>query len=236
MLVETMSVAETSREIFKDFDKLRNSSALRLAAEYDRERRKLKVDHKKSYPKVYPIKTAAKNTWLLFLSKAPAIEKYKEIDAINIAYVTYYYNSKGLQVFHLSSGGFTEVYSAHFFNRYNERMNLQLQNPIDIVKRYFMRGAYALYSIIPKKGRKYTIGTSVDGFLLGDISHNGEWLMNRTFITRDMSKPDQDEIEHGLICNLKKDIEKAMIFYDARDEDIRRCTNVMNALTKPIKD
>jgi hypothetical protein len=231
MLVESMNEVEITNEVLKDFSKLRETTSDRLANEYDKERRKFKIDNKKIYPIVYPVKTAAKNTWLLFLSKAPAHERYKGIESINVSYLVYYYNSKGLRVFNCSSGGFIEVYNGHFFKRYNERLNLNLNRPLDIVKSYFMHGCHAVYSVINKNDKKYTIGVSVEGILLGELRYNGQWLINKTFISRDISRPDQDEVEHELINSLKKDIEKALIFNNVSAGDLKIYTNVMNALT-----
>ena len=78
MLVESMNPLEITLEIMKDFKRLRSTTAERLGTEYDRERRKLRIETRKTYPKAYPIKTASKNTWLLFISKAPGMKNIKE--------------------------------------------------------------------------------------------------------------------------------------------------------------
>ena len=236
MLVESMNHDEITREVMKDFNKLYETTVERLGDEYDRERRRFKIPVHKTYPKVYPIKTASKNTWLLFFSKAPAFEKYKGRDSINVSYIVYYYNSKGLRVIHRSSGNFLEIYNSHFFKRYNERMNLRLQTPIDIVKSYFMYGGHSIYSIVPKNDRKYTIGISSEGILLGEVRDNGSWLINKTFISRNLSRSDQDEVENKLICSLQKEIIKALTFPGLHEDRIRIDKNIVNSLTNIRKD
>ena len=211
MLVESMNHAEITREVLRDFDKLYATTAQRLGHEYYKERIKFKIDPKKTYPKVFPVKTAAKNPWLLFFGKAPADEKYKDQYSAHISFVTYYYNSKGLQVIDRANGGFIEIYNGHFFKRYNERMNLNLDDPLEIIKTYFMYGGNAAYSIVKKENRQYTIGVCSEGFLLGELYHNQEWLVNRTFISRDLARPDQDKVESELIASLKRDILRAML-------------------------
>jgi hypothetical protein len=238
MLVESMNPDEITKEVIRDFNKLKETTAERLGDEYDRERRKLKISVDKTYPKAYPIKTASKNTWLLFLSKAPSQEKYKGRDSINVSSIVYYYNSRGLRVIYRSSGNFLEIYNGHFFKRYNERMNLRLERPLDIVKSYFMYGNHSVYSMITKNDKEYTIGVSSEGILLGEFSHNRSWLINKTFISRDLSRPDQDEVEYKLIDSLKKEIEKALRSPSPGlyEDKIRLDKNIVNALTNIRKD
>jgi hypothetical protein len=66
-----MNPKEITSEILKDISKIEKSSTQRLLKEYDRESKKFKIDKTKSYPKVFEIKKAAKNTWLIFLRKSP---------------------------------------------------------------------------------------------------------------------------------------------------------------------
>lgn len=236
MLVRSMNPDEITLEILRDFDKLRATTAERLGDEYDRERRKLKIDACKTYPKVYPIKTAAKNTWLLFLGKMPKHPKYKGRDSININFVVYYYGDKGLRVFNRTTGYAIDVYNNHFFKRYNQRMNLKLDDPIDIVKNYFMYGGFSAYSVIKKNDKEYTIGVSSEGILLGELRHNRTWLINKTFISRDLARPDQDEIENKLIANLQKEIDKALSSTQFNEDDLTINKNVVSALTCMHKD
>ena len=236
MLVESMNPVEITREILKDFDKLKTTTVERLGNEYDRERRKLKIDSGKSFPKMYPVKTASKNTWLLFLSKAPSEERYKGRDSINVLYVVYYYNAKGLKVFYKSSANFIEVYNNHFFKRFNERMNLKLENPLDIVKNYFMYGGHSVYSVVLKNGKEYTIGVSSEGLLLGELYQNRLWLINKTFISRDIARRDQDELESELITLLKADIESTLSLFENNSDHLRNNKNVLNAITNTVKD
>jgi hypothetical protein len=210
MLVEAMNPDEITREVMKDFNKLSKTTAERLGDEYDRERRKFKIDKTKTYSKAYLIKTASKNTWILFFSKAPAQKKYIGRDSINVGYVVYFYTSKGLSVINRATGNFLELYYGHFFKRYNERMKLNLDKPLDIIKSYFKHGGNVVYSVINKNAHEYTIGICRHGILLGELSHNRQWLINKTFVSRDLARPDQDEVEKKLIDSLELDILRAL--------------------------
>ena len=173
--------------------------------------RNLKLIKQESYVKTYTVKTAAKNPWILYVRKAPAVDKYKDEDSIHVGFVTYYYGQKGLTVFNISPTSQLQVYYGHFFKRYNERMNRNLSAPIDIVKSFFFHNAYAGFSVIKKHDKDYTIGFSREGILLGELQHDKLWLVNKTFVSRDLSRQHQDEEERVIIAKLRKEIDKAML-------------------------
>jgi hypothetical protein len=62
MIVPAMNKKEIEAEIKKDLAKIYKSTIPRLAVEYDRERRKLKIDKADDYKKIYCIKTGSKNS------------------------------------------------------------------------------------------------------------------------------------------------------------------------------
>ena len=72
MLVEAMNYQEITKEVMRDFEKLRVNTEPRLSDAYEKERRKFKIDKSRTYPKACPVKTATKNTWILFLAKLRA--------------------------------------------------------------------------------------------------------------------------------------------------------------------
>src|SRR4051794_24078494 len=103
MLVHTMSDMEVTAEIKKDFEKLSQTTIPRLADEYERERKKLKINAARTYTRVYPIRSGKKNNWFFFLRKAPSHEIFKSQKDIQTCSVTYYYNKKGLRAFSLTN-------------------------------------------------------------------------------------------------------------------------------------
>ena len=70
MIVPVMNKNEIEAEVKKDFTKIYKSTIPRLAVEYDRERRKLKIDKSGDCKKIYSIKTGSKNSWMIFIRKA----------------------------------------------------------------------------------------------------------------------------------------------------------------------
>jgi hypothetical protein len=201
MLVPSMNHSEMYWETLKDAIKLKATTGRRLFHEYDRERRKLRINPSSVYPKVYPIKTKAKNTWLIFIRKAPATQKYKDVHSACQTMVLYYYDKNGLQAIECSSGSI-EHYTAHFFQRYNERLALGLSSPLERVKTYFMNSGPAIYSIYKHKNRRRTVGISSEGFLLGELFLNDQWHIHKTFVSRNLSRPGQRTLETSLLKQL----------------------------------
>jgi len=206
MLIETMYPHEITAEIFNDWSIVTNSLE-RLHNEYNKQRRKNKVPKDKTYSVAYDIKTKKKNTWIFILSKAPSIQSYKGLESVNACCLVYYYNSEGIRVFKVRPEGGLSVYNGHLFTRYNERMSLDLDKSIDIVKHFFINNGYSTSQILPKEGRDFFMSTCKDGLLLGELQEERSWMVNKTFINRDQLKPSQDELEVELIKSLQVQIE-----------------------------
>ena len=204
-----MNFAELEREVARDVEKLRTTTEPRLVAQYDKERRKYKIDKTREYPKMYSVKTASKNNWLIFIRKLPADAVYK--GSVIVCYVVYYYNSKGLSVICYSTRGI-DLYYGHFFKRYNERMNLGLSDTLDAVKKYFMQcGGNAIFNTMEKKGKTILIGFSGEGILLGEVQQNGRLYVNKTFVSRDLAYDSQDAMEQELVVSLMNELVSAEV-------------------------
>lgn len=193
-----MNDTELTLEVRRDYEKLRNSSFDRLGKEYDRERKKLKIDKTRVFTKEYSIKTASKNNWIIFLRKKPSEKNYKGLDTITIAAITYYRNALGLRVFNPAHPKIMVVQNGHFFNRYNERLNLNLTDSIDVVKHYYKHNLDVTHTLTDQEGGDFVIGFCRDGFELGEFQHDAAWLVIKTFVSNDMMRADQDEVAKNL--------------------------------------
>ncbi len=236
MIVEAMNQAELTREVTRDLEKLRATTELRLVDEYIRERKRFKINRSKTYAKVYPVKTASKNTWLLYFGKKPSADKYKDIESVTVNYAVYYYASDGLSVISPNVTGFFNMYYGHFFKRYNERMNLNLNKPLDVVNHYFLTGGNnAVYSVVKNNDTEKIFGIAPQGILLG-IRTNTKWLIHKTFITRDLTYSEQDERERKLMNSLKLDIVKAMLAADSdkASEKLRISSDIAAAISQCV--
>jgi len=206
MLVEAMNPVEIVTQVYREFSKIYCTTLPRLVNEYDRERRKLKIDKSRIYTRHYAIKTAQKNNWIIFIGKAPSKEKYKGMGCANTCCMVYYYTSKGFRVF-VPSTNMCVVYNGHLFKRYNERLNLNLASTLEAAIHYFKYNGYEYHNAFEKKGQIYTIGFCKDGLLFGQLKHNNVWLEWKTFISRNLARADQDEMEQQLIQQLQDSIE-----------------------------
>jgi hypothetical protein len=211
MLVPSMNYREITQHVKRDRDKIIETTLLRLGQEYDRERRKFKIDKKRTYTRLYTFKTATKNNWMVVLGKSPSREVYLSPDeSLTYAAITYFFDTTGLKVFQWTVPGVIQAYNSHFFSRYNERMQLGLNQPLDMVKHYFIHNAHPGYRTVLQERRLHSIGFTTHGLMLGDFWLDEMWVQWRTFVTRDLVRPEQDEIEHQLILQLQGEMMKAL--------------------------
>lgn len=207
MLVPTMNHQEIAAQIKREHHKIHATTLLRLGAEYDRERRKLKVAKDAIYPREYEIKTAGKNNWIIFLHKAPGEKKYTGTHCLSCLCVVYYYSSKGLMAYYVPENdellaGFT----SHFFKRYNERLGLNLQKPVDIVKAFFRKGMYCTLQIHKRNNKPHIISFGVDGIRFAEIMYDWTYIEWRTFVPRELAFREQVKLEHELTEELMREM------------------------------
>jgi hypothetical protein len=208
MLVPAMNHEEIAAQVKREYQKIYDTTLRRLGAEYDRERRKLRINKENIYPKEYEIKTAGKNNWIIFIHKGPGVKKYTGTESIFFLCVVYYYNYQGLMVFWQAVdvlAGFT----SHFFERYNERLCLKILNPIDIVKAFFRKGMYCNLKIVERDNKPHIIAFGVDGLRFGEIKYDYSYVEWKTFVNREMTFHQQDELEHELTNELMQTLKDA---------------------------
>jgi hypothetical protein len=209
MLVPAMTHEEIAAQIKREYSKIQETTLLRLGAEYDRERRKLRINKEDIYPKEYEIKTAGKNNWIIFLQKGPGVNKYTGTESLTYLCVVYYYSNKGLMAFWPASYEVLAGFTSHFFKRYNERLCLNLSNPIDIVKAFFRKGMYCTVKIVEKNNRPQVIAFGVDGIRFGEIKYNFTYVEWKTFVNREIAFPQQKKWEHEVNKELMQELREA---------------------------
>lgn len=206
MLVATMTIAEVNAAVLKDYEKLSATSFMRLLDEYNRERKKLKIAKEAIYPRMYRIKSGAKNVWHFFVRKSPVKANYHEGDAVSCG-VTSYFSPLGLQFFRPQAHNqFMEVFYGHFFTRYNERMNLNLANHTDIVFRFMSNCGYLQPAKWTENGKVMTSAICNDGIALGNYYDDVDWLVHKTFISHDMKNGKQQVTEQRVLLQLQIDL------------------------------
>lgn len=213
MIIPTMTNEEIHVNILHDFHFILSRKFEQLGKVYDKIRRKNNIPKDAIFPKFFEFRTPSKNTWNLLLTKAPADNFYKGQDSINVLSFFYYFIDKRIRVFkvipHENGKGVNglAVFNAHFFSRYNERMNLNLINPLDKVKHFFINNGYSMDKLIQKDGKNLMIGKCRDGLNLGELQHLGKWAIYKTFIPNNYAFDEQKDTSEELLNDLQKEIE-----------------------------
>jgi hypothetical protein len=233
MLVPTMNRHEVTAEVVRDEKKVMDTSYPRLLMEYDRERKKLKIDKTKPYCKAYPIKTAAKNNWILFIEKSPSVPVYKTFADTVFGCVVYYYSKEGLKVLRQAKGNFAiEAYYGHVFTRYNERMGLNLSKSTDMIQAFFKNNGYSNIKLIDKNEKKFTHGICKEGTLLGEYKSEPDWLVHKTFISKDLKREDQIKKERKLMLDLQMDFisKQTQFLNNINSKELKAASDIYNQI------
>lgn len=98
-------------------------------------------------------------------------------------------------------------FTSHFFKRYNERLGLNLSNPIDIMKAFFSKGMYCTLQIVERNKRPHIIAFGVDGIRFAEINYDLNYVEWKTFVTRKLAYSKQNELEHELTDDLMRELE-----------------------------
>jgi len=207
MLLDTMNLTELANEVLTDWEKAAKSLE-RIGLEYTKQRKRLKISRDEIYRKIYEIKTKKKNKWIFILSKVQSDEKYNGSCSIEASCFVYFYTSVGLRVIKIVPEGGFAIFNGHLFSRYNERMKLKLIEPLEMVKHFFFNNGFCTSKELSKDGRAFTFGIVKDGILLGEI--HGDWIVYKTFVTRDLITPNQCAIEDDLVTSLQDEIREEL--------------------------
>ncbi len=119
------------------------------------------------------------------------------------AYITYFESEKGLCAIMPTTLANNNIHvfflTSHFFNRYNERLQLKLIHPKDIISHFILHNE-KLQSELIKEVNQYVyeiFAVTVEGVLLGHHDTKLNVVYINTFITHDMLKGEQvDRYKH----------------------------------------
>ena len=206
-----MTSAEINTQISREVLKLKETTFPRLMQEYDRERRKLKVDKNSPYCKDYRIKTAGKNNWIICVNKSLAHPKYRGIQDAAISCGVYYYSEKGIRLFGPEEDGSLNVFNGHFLNRYNERLCLGLSSLTDIMVHFLKNDRQSYYQTKTENGKDSAIAFCKNGMMLGqaECTDRYKWLIWKTFVNKELTRKYQEKTNESLFHYFSKEIEIA---------------------------
>ena len=80
------------------------------------------------------------------------------------------------------------------------------------------------------------MGVSSEGILLSELKYDGLWLINKTFVSRDITRTYQDDAESKLIAAMQMEIAAALCFDCFDKETLSSKQNVMNSITNTRRD
>ena len=198
MQAPTININDVRTRLRREYNSLNTLTIPRLADGYDSRRKIKNINEQAVYAKHFSVKSPAGNNWIIFMQKSPTVKEYVDKKSIRILAVSYHYGEKGITAFHLTANNGIVGFNAHFFDRYNERMQLNLQHPLHIVKSFFRNGVYCDQAIIKLYGKKQLIAFRVDGLQLGKYHIRNGYIEWRTFVNKNLSFPDQHEVRKKL--------------------------------------
>jgi len=205
----SININDVHTRLRREYNGLMAGQVPQLATVYNKRRETSKVKEKATYANAYPVKSTAGNNWIIFIQKSPDVKKYIDKNSISILAVTYHYCNEGLKAFYLADNNVIVGFNPHFFERYNERMNLNLAHPLDIVKAFFKKGIYCYSGLIKKKdGNKQPIAIRADGVQLGEYYVKDSYMEWRTFVNREITNLNQQRAANKIIMHHKEVIRR----------------------------
>jgi hypothetical protein len=219
MIVHTMTYAEIHKEVETDFKTIQSSTTfLRLTEEYFREIKRFKIDKTKNYPVYKKIKTKAKNTWYILFNKNRTSISLNDYSDIANTFLVSYYSLNKLRVIKVNPSGGLTFFNSHVFVRFNERMNLGLNNLEKIINEFFINNSNIIYQYKDDEVKTDTVtdtfGTSYDGILLGKLLKKENVIINNTFVNKKQLFDEQIEIEKLSIENIENYINNSNLEND----------------------
>lgn len=196
MLVNTMNFTEIRNEIIKDLPKVQVKLSYVLDDFIKKCRKTNKPDGFHHY---VPYNSLRGNNYTFQLIY------YKSEKLITFSYWVNYRNSKSELTITIPSESYQSelatsnsqltIYTQHFFDRYNERMNLNLNNLFDIKIAFFESTLMKSVTDITKAEYVDDEETVLevktvfnDGIGLGFLNEKDKFLLNNTFISEDEFK------------------------------------------------
>lgn len=164
-----------------------------MAKDYIKERNLKKIPSLDKYAKTYEIKTKRKNKWIISFD-------FVKNGVIHTVFSAYYYTSKGLRVVQPAKGQYM-IFNSHVFKRWNERLNKNIVQPIDMIKYFLSINDNVVVKYYPKD-ESVVFGIVPDGFILGN-KYSKDIIIVKTFINRDLARKDQCETENEILEALK---------------------------------
>lgn len=178
----------------------------RYFKEYDKIRRRNKIDKEAEFPKCFQFRTPSKNNWMCFVSKAESEKSYKGEDYSAISFFLYYYDDYGIRVFHPTMNFYTSIYNSSVFNTYGKKMNLEYQDQLELIKHYMTYNRITYLHYQKEQNKIDVLGIVRDGFLFGEYIPDVRIVIYKDFITKDMVNLIPEDRKKLIVQQLERDI------------------------------
>jgi len=195
MLLPSMTVEEIRKEFEKDYEIfVRKIGYVAI----DLEKRLSNYEKKQGYQYFFNYLSKYKNKWIckIFLKK------------IDYSYTSMliYHNGKGHVALTILHTGNIVYHTGHFFERYNERCNLGINNFDDIVKHYMVNiGGYRFEKLNEISPGIYKMFCTIPtGIALGMYNSKHNLIKANTFIPNNMLNQNQADFKAELNSRLEK--------------------------------
>lgn len=182
MIVPSMSKEEVIREMLSDFDIVRRKSEFVIKEVQRQLIKSKKYPFAKAYDYITP---KTKNTWIYWL-------EFKSKNDIFQSFVCCYYTSVGLMAGLVSTDMEITLFTGHFFSRFAEREGLNIINPIDKIKKYFLLNPVMVSETREELegGAHEIIGKVNTGVILG-VRNKKRIMICNTYLSHAMLGKDQ---------------------------------------------
>lgn len=193
MLVPAMTLPEVRKEVLKDLVIVKRK-IIYVSQAIIKEARK---HHLKTHERYMDYVSTQKNTWIFHFRYS-----HKEV---YIGTIVYFYGVNGLAALTIDmKEEALHYHTGHFFKRYNERRNLGLVKPEDIIRVYIKDNTQISYQPLEKiaTGLQTIFGLISTGIVLGYKNSNINMLVLNTYITHEMLKGQQLTMEDYLKVKL----------------------------------
>lgn len=194
MIVPSMSYIEIRKEVENDIVFVKKKS-IHVIAELEKKMKKNKL---KTITHIYDYNSPNKNKWIVKI----------EIGLKNVAssFLTYFYIDNKIAAIQVVNARYLLYYTTHFFKRYKERMKLDIVKPEELIRKYFSDSTNFVHQLLGVT-ENYLLKMFIlckHGAILGNIHTESSICKMNTFITTDMLKTDQVEMEKEMEERLRK--------------------------------
>lgn len=94
---------------------------------------------------------------------------------------------------------------------------------VDVIKTFFLNSGCIGYHVYPTRGNK-TVGICSEGFLFGKVDKESNWIINKTFVSKEIAFDDQNKAGQKILAQFG-----SKLLLQLFDENSNERDNLYNA-------